>query len=230
MAPVVKRECLTVMDKLCTRPVAQVFLSPCATCFDARGLPLTLSTVRRNLRDNRYSSVSAWKSDVELVWAQPLGGDPRSSIIDAIARDLQNQFRDLTRNLTDFYRESWKTNLLQMHTELATCIRELIRIRAATTRRPVRQRRDQLYPSINGLPPAHMRRHFPFLGKDELLRLPDDLNSIRDERQIAGVAALLRTHEPELVDGADIIELDVNLLRPTTLRLIRQQVDQILHL
>lgn len=59
MAPVRKRECLIVMDKLCTNPVAQMFLSPCGPSHDACALPLSLSTVTRNLRDNRYCSVSA---------------------------------------------------------------------------------------------------------------------------------------------------------------------------
>jgi hypothetical protein len=87
-----------------------------------------------------------------------------------------------------------------MHAELATCIRELLEIRAPGPHKPAHSRRDQLYPVLNDLPPANMRRHFPFLGKDELLRLTDDLNSIRDEGQIARIDGLT-------VKGGFVVEL-----------------------
>jgi hypothetical protein len=55
-----------------------------------------------------------------------------------------------------------------------------------------------------------------------------DLNSIKEDSQIALIAAIVKKNEPDLGNESDPLEIDINLLRPTTLKLIRDQLDQIL--
>ena len=148
-----------------------------------------------------------------------------------LSGDLQRQFRDRTKFLTDSKRNNWKYALIQMHQELAVCIREILKLRSAGTQKVQRTvgKRDQLYPTLEELPPANLRRHVQFFTHDELVKLTNELNSLKEQSQLALIGSLLKKHEPEITDEADQLEIDINLLKPSTLRLIRDQVDQILH-
>jgi hypothetical protein len=193
--------------------------------------PMDLGTVMSRLRSDSYSSIAAWKSDVELIWSNSLSYNRPPSLVVLLATDLQKQFRELTKNLTDSVRDTWKLDLIEMHHELMLCIREIVKLRtsnAQKVQRPV-VRRDQLYPILEELPPAQMRRHVQYFSKEDLLKLTNDLNSIKEESQLALIASLLKKHEPDIADETDQIEIDINLLRPSTLHLIRDQVDQIMH-
>jgi hypothetical protein len=147
-----------------------------------------------------------------------------------ITRELQKQFHDLTKDLTNSIRDTWRSHLFQMHQELMTAIREVIKARAGPPHKVQRAavKRDQLYPVLEELPPAHLRRHFRSFTKEELLKMTTDLNSMKEDSQIALIAALVKKNEPDLGDESDPLEIDINLLRPTTLKLIRDQIDQFL--
>jgi hypothetical protein len=238
LAPLLKTQCLIVMEKLFSRPVAQMFLNApdpeadkCADYFEQISRPMSLNMIQNKLQENEYESVQEWKADVELVWSNSLLYNRQSPILLAITRDLQKQFHEQTRNLSDSYRDTWKQELVQLHQELATCIKELLKVRTANPQKSQRTvvKRDQLYPLLEELPPAHLRRHFRPFTKVELLQMTNDLNSIKEESQVALIASLVKKQEPDLADESDTLEIDINLLRPTTLKLIRDQLDQMLH-
>ena len=67
------------------------------------------------------------------------------------------------------------------------------------------------------------------ISKEDLIKLTNDINSIKQESQLALISALLKKHEPDIMDEIEQMEIDVNLLKPTTLRLVRDKVDQIIH-
>jgi hypothetical protein len=237
MDPRVKAQCLDVMDALSARPTAQMFLNPidpvancCPDYFDIISRPMDLGTIRSNLESGRYRSVAAWKADVDLVWANSIQYNSTgrtNSLLVLITRDLQKQFVDLSRPMAESYREIWKFQLVQMHAQLSDCIREVIKIRAKPQKRGA-AKRDQLFPALKELPPAVMRRHFKFFTKEELVQLTNDMNSIKEEAQLAMISALVKKNEPELADDCELPEIDINMLRPATLTMIREQVDQIL--
>lgn len=230
-----KQECVAVMEELCARPIAQMFLDADSDdSSDESGVvrgSLDLRTISTNLRKNKYKTIQDWKNDVEKVWSTALSHNRSSTLVVIATTDLQRQFRERTKFLTDSKRNNWKYALIQMHQELAVCIREILKLRSAGTQKVQRTvgKRDQLYPTLEELPPANLRRHVQFFTHDELVKLTNELNSLKEQSQLALIGSLLKKHEPEITDEADQLEIDINLLKPSTLRLIRDQVDQILH-
>jgi hypothetical protein len=203
----------------------------CPDYFDVVVHPMDLGTVLTRLRADKYNSIVAWKADVELVWSNSLLYNHPPSLMVLLTTDLQKQFRDLTKNFTDSVRDTWKLDLIEMHQELMLCIREIVKLRMSNTQKVQRPviKRDQLYPVLEELPPAKHRRHVQCFSKEDLLKLTNDLNSIKEESQLALIASLLKKHEPDMADDSDQMEIDINLLQPATLHLIRDQVDQIMH-
>jgi hypothetical protein len=211
------------MDKLSSRPLSRPFVTA-----PVPGV-LDLSTIISKLQGNAYSSVGQWKADVEQIWVSAMQLQQKSPLVLLAARELQKQFHDQTTTLTNSPRDSWLANLSHLHQEMTVALRELIKAR--TRPRPKSQRaavkRDQLYPILEELPPAHLRRHFTAFTKDELLKMTADLNSIKEDSQAAVIASLVRENELGFGwDESEPLEIDINLLRPTTLKLIRDQLDQ----
>jgi hypothetical protein len=222
LSPQIRAHCLSVMDQLCSRSIAQPFLSPTSA--------LHLPRISDNLRSDKYSTISEWKSDVDHFFTTAIQTHQQSPLVLVIARDLQKQFHDLTKNLTDSADQTWRSNLIQMHQELTVAIRELIKARTAPHQKAQRAavKRDQLYPILEELPPAHLRRHFKSFTKEELSQMTTDLTSIKEDSQLALIASLVKKNEPNLKDDPDPLEIDINLLRPSTLKLIREHLDQLL--
>jgi hypothetical protein len=117
-----------------------MFLSPvdpvsshCPDYFKVISRPMDLGTVRDNLEANRYNSVSAWKADVDLVWRNSIEYNSANAILLLLTKDLQKHFVELSRNISDSYRETWKAELVRMHDELTDCIREVLKARATTS-------------------------------------------------------------------------------------------------
>jgi hypothetical protein len=115
-----------------------MFLSPvdpvssnCPDYFDVITRPMDLGTVRSNLDANKYHSVAAWKADVDLVWRNSMEYNSTNSALLLLTKDLQKHFLDLSKNISDSYRQTWKSYLVQMHEELTDCIREVLKARAA---------------------------------------------------------------------------------------------------
>ena len=233
--PDLRQQCLAVMDELCARPIAQIFMDMDSDdSSDDSGVvrgPLDLRTICANLRKNKYKTIQDWKNDVEKMCSNWLAHNRSSTLVVIATTDLQRQFRERTKFLTDSKRNNWKYELIQMHQELAVCIKEILKLRSAGTQKVQRTvgKRDQLYPALDELPPANCRRHFQFFTHDELVKLTNDLNSLKERSQLALIGAVLKKNEPEITDEIDQLEIDINLLKPTTLRLIRDQVDQMLN-
>jgi hypothetical protein len=213
------------MDQLSSRSISQPFLHPSTTpnCLD-------FPAICEKLRSNKYSTISEWKSDVNRIWVNSVQTHQKSPLMLLITRELQRQFHDLTKNLTNSEWETWRADLCHMSKDLTVAIREVLKTRTAPPQKSQRAsvKRDQLYPILEDLPPAHLRRHFKSFSKDELLRMTTDLNAIKEDSQLALIASLVKKNEPDLGDDPDHLEIDINGLRPTTLKLIRDQLDQLL--
>ena len=235
ISPYLKKQCQEVMEKICARPIAQIFFYPvdpvqddCPNYFDIVKNPMDLGTIKKNLRCNKYKSVSEWKRDMELVWSNSILFHTESSPVGMMALDLREYYHELTKFVSDSYRTAWKLKLIELHQEFALCVKEVNKFRAVTKNRPV-VKRDQLCPMLEELPPPQFRRHYKFFTKDEINKLMNDLNSLKVESHIQMITSILKEHEPEMFDENDQIEIDINSLQPTTLRVIRDMVDQIIH-
>ncbi|OHT16014.1 Bromodomain containing protein [Tritrichomonas foetus] len=237
LSPYLKKQCQEVMEKICARPIAQIFFYPvdpiqdnCPNYFDIVKNPMDLGTIKKNLRGNKYKSVSEWKRDMELVWSNSILFNTESSSVGIMALELQSYYLKLTKYISDSYRSSWKNQLIELHQEFALCVKEVNKFKAVSLPK-IRQviKRDQLCPILEELPPPQFRRHYKFFSKDEINKLMNDINSLKVESHIQMIASILKEHEPTVFDDSEQTEIDINTLQPTTLKIIRDQVDQIIH-
>ena len=94
-----RKQCQSVMNKICARSISQVFYYPidpiqdnCPNYFDIVKNPMDLGTIRRNLRNNKYTSVAEWKRDMELVWSNSILFNTEDSTVGVMALDLQKYY------------------------------------------------------------------------------------------------------------------------------------------
>ena len=236
LKPFLRKQCYDVMDKIYARPISKIFLYPvdpiqdnCPNYFDIVKTPMDLGTIKKNLRGNKYKSIEEWKRDMELVWSNSILFHTENSTVGLMAIELQNYFHELTRYLTDSYRSSWKRQLIELNQEFQTCVKEVSKFHVVQNAPKIRQvvKRDQLGPMLEELPPAQVRRHFKFLTKNEIEKLVKDINSLKVESQIQTISDILKEREPNTFDeNDDLVDIDINILQPTTLHIIREQIDQ----
>lgn len=239
LKPFLRKQCNDVMDKIYARPISKIFLYPvdpvqdnCPNYFEVVKNPMDLGTIRKNLRGNKYKSIEEWKRDMELVWSNSILFHKETSTVGLMALELQNYFREITKYLSDSYRSSWKRQLIELNQEFQICVKEVNKFHVVQNVPKIRQvvKRDQLCPMLEELPPAQFRRHFKFLSKMEIERLVKDINSLKVDSQIQSIYSILKEKEPNAIDeNEDLQEIDINELQPTTLHIIREQIDHFIN-
>jgi hypothetical protein len=118
--------CLAVLDKLSSRAISRPFSQPVdpirdnmPNYFALVQRPMDLGTVRQKLLANEYPSVSAWRDDVELIWANSLAVNPKASLPGTVTVELQGLFRRLTQHFTDNPDSDWLAGLNSLRDELS---------------------------------------------------------------------------------------------------------------
>lgn len=235
LSPYLKRQCLDVLEKINARPISKIFLYPVDPLqdnlpdyFEIVKNPMDLGTIKRNLRANKYRTVQEWKQDMELVWSNSILFHSENSAVGMMALELKNYYLELTKYISDSYRSAWKYQLIELHQEFQTCVKEINKFRAAPAPKS-RQivKRDQLLPMLEELPPAQFRRHYNCFSAEEIEKLANDINAIKDVQQIQKITLMVKQRDPNLVDeNAEQITLDINSLQPALLQSIRDKIDQ----
>lgn len=237
LSPYLRKQCQEVMEKICSRPTAQFFFYPidpiqdnCPDYFEIVKFPMDLSTIKKNLRNNKYKSVAEWKRDMELVWSNSLLYNSDDATLGIMTRDLQEYYMGLTKYLSDSYRSAWKYKLIDLQQEFNTYLRELQKCKGIYQNQKVRSisKRDQLHPMLEELPPPQFRRHFQFLKKEEIEQLLRDINSLKEEYELNSIKEILKENEPTVVndENGHFIPINLNALQPTTLALIQNQINE----
>jgi hypothetical protein len=120
------------MTALCSRAIAQMFAEPvdparddCGDYFDVISHPMDLHTVRDKLENGQYSSVSEWKSDVNLIWSNSNQYNGRSSILGLITKDLSDLFHKLSSTFSDSPQTDWNEELQLMGNEMAAVTKDI---------------------------------------------------------------------------------------------------------
>lgn len=127
-----RQRCLEIMDTLSSHSISQMFAQPvdpildnCPDYFDYIKNPMDLGTVRKKLLTDQYKSVSEWKNDVNLIWANSNNYNPKNSLIRYITKDLSNLFHKLTIYFTDSPQNDWADQLNAFNAELLNTIKEV---------------------------------------------------------------------------------------------------------
>ncbi|OHT05954.1 Bromodomain containing protein [Tritrichomonas foetus] len=69
------------------------------------------------------------------------------------------------------------------------------------------------------------KKHARPFSKDQLLALSHDINTLEDINQQNILVELIKANEADVKDNGGEVEVDLNTLRSSTLRLLREQVD-----
>jgi hypothetical protein len=177
-----------------------------------------LVTIRAKLESNEYKSVTEWKTEVNLVWANASAAHGKSSLFRVIIKDLSDFFHKLTATLSDSAQNDWTDELQALGTEMTQIMREL------TSPSSV-QKVDLLKRSASTVLISDGAKAF---GRDELVRLTRDITLIGDFGKLIELSLALKEMESDLQDNGVEIEVDLNHLRLQTLIMLRRKVDELL--
>lgn len=211
---------LKIMNKLCSRPIAQLFLKEPT---DSSGTEIfNLFTVRKKLMDNCYANISEWKSDVAKVFDTVISQEKNPNLVN-VSFELKTYFEEITKEIKETIDETWRTKLGFLHKDLILCVRELLKCRPGSSQKQrTVVKRDQLNPIIEELPPAQFRRHFTPLNKEELTELMNKLNELKDKKMIQKVYMILKENESSLFEKNKSNQMDLSLFKPETLQTLKE--------
>ncbi|OHS95062.1 hypothetical protein TRFO_38757 [Tritrichomonas foetus] len=112
------KQCLRVMDEIAKYKTSLCYARPvnpeldgCHDYYQVILNPMDLSTVRSKLENNKYHSISEWKSDVQLIWANSKTYNNSQSLYGLTAQYLQDKFQKMTKSITDDEISDWSKKL-----------------------------------------------------------------------------------------------------------------------
>jgi hypothetical protein len=114
ISPAQKLRCLEVMDELssfssfsCFAHAVDPVLDGCPDYLQRIQTPMDLEKVRAALEAGGYATVTDWKADLNLVWANALQYNPPNSLVNLAAQHLQQACARLTATVSDSERADW---------------------------------------------------------------------------------------------------------------------------
>lgn len=165
-----RRGCLDALDKITEYRISEMFAHPvdpvrdnCPTYLDVIKHPMDLSTVRKKLMDNEYTSVSQFKSDMDLIWENTITFNGKQALIACLARQLQNIFNKSTANITGNDILDWTTQCMVIKDNISSLFTPVKPQGVQPERKiiPTRAKRGDSQPSMNDLdePPVTVQKH-----------------------------------------------------------------------
>jgi hypothetical protein len=222
--------CIEVMDKLFSRHISAMFAQPvdplrddCLDYFDVIKQPMDLGTIKAKLASNQYKSVAEWKSDVNLVWTNSVTYNSKSTLLRLITKDLSDLFQKQTASFSDSPQADWNDELQALGTEMGQVMKEITSSSALTKSDP--SARQKVAKRVNSGKTIEGGKAF---GREELLRLTNDINAISDVQKLCEITELVKDQESDFEDIGEDIDVDLTTLRLPTLVLLRKKVDELL--
>lgn len=229
LTPSQHARCVEIMNELLSFHTSRMFSQPvdpvrddCPNYLKVVKNPMDLGTVMRKLRSGAYASVAEWKADVNLVWANSFAFNPKTSLMRSITKELSDYFHKATLNFSGAEIADWNDELLSLLQEMNAIMRDMPKSDAAPPRRRARGGRR---PQCSRAPPPARASYAP-LPIDQLRKLTNDINSLKDEYQLNVIGELLRANEKVVDDDNDMIEVDIKMIRPYTQYLLQKQIDE----
>jgi hypothetical protein len=218
--------CLAVIDKLFTYSISQLFAdfpepspsSPEGQCPGPKRLGL--NDIRRKLLNNEYSSVAAWRDDIERIWSISLSINSKGTVLGNITCEIQNHFRKYSQHLTDNLELDWLNKLCALRDELNSIQRKA----GSGKGQPLGRSQSQPKPSLEKQ--KHPKKHQIPFTKPDLVKLTQDITALRDPIHILMVFEILEKHEPSVKPGMERLEIDCSTLKTGTLHALRDKIDQ----
>jgi hypothetical protein len=120
-----RQRCITITQKLINAPISLYFRTPVDPVRDAAPgyhdkvkKPMDLGTVLQKLCDGKYASLERWKEDVAQIWknANLYNGD--GSLVDSLARELNDLFKHYCESIPKSDSEKWLFSLRKSQAKL----------------------------------------------------------------------------------------------------------------
>lgn len=223
MTDTINYKCQRIMKHLLSdHPVAQFFKDPVDTDLipEYRKViknPSDISTVKRRLKNKKYEKLSQWNNDVELIFKNAEKFNGSDSPITLCALQLQEAFEKLkTEYLCDVESLTKRCNKLQAKLEkLLTpnssrdnVVPELPAFIEAARLRPSKNDSSDLENFLSSLP-----------------RLQDELEKMIESPDLKyQILSILQEEEPSSFAGENDIEVDINVLKSSTISKLREFV------
>lgn len=222
----------------------------CPTYFQVVTKPMDLGTVRSNLVENKYNTITEWKADVEQVWENAFIFNGKASVVALLAKQLQNYFKEMTDFFTDDESLDWILLLNELRNRMNTALNSSSKMKyiknksksssksstpkIASSKPPKRPPTKSTSSKTNNTPQrkdsnqAYTTAPKQFT-EDDIIQLTEDYNSLMDnEDDVGKVTDLIINCEPDLVQG-DEVEIEVGKLKYSTLVALRNLVTQLIN-
>ena len=117
---------LSITNEFLKDPIAVYFTDPisqddefAAEYFDIIKHPMDLKTLKRNLMDNRYSSINEWAKDFNLIFENAITYNGEGNLISGSARYLQKKFSKKFNDLIYQNSQVFEAKLIELRNKLA---------------------------------------------------------------------------------------------------------------
>ena len=177
---------------------------------------MDFETIRKKIDSGRYKTVAEWRADVELIWSNSLKYH-QYDVMCLITKDLQEYFRDISNELSDFPEIDWSTRLKRLESELHGLMQNM-----PNSMKP-RVRHTKKQPPLPDS--ARSKKKFTVFTSDEVQRLTRDIFNIKDNEQLLQLVNILVKNESSIDMNGESLDVQMNSLRPQTLHELRSAVD-----
>jgi hypothetical protein len=217
--------CHKIMATLLSHHSSDVFKNPvdpvldeCPDYLTIVRFPMDLTTISRNLDENKYSTIQQWKNDVQLVWSNAVLYHGANSLLGLLARDFEILFHRVTEGFSDSVTHDWYTMLDLLSEEFSAEVKIL------SAAAPSLKRRSSSLMSASASFSDRLEGEWAW---DEIEALGNGIRKIRKKKNILRLLECLRSMEPQLVGNKR--KLDVNLceLSTATLLALKEELDAI---
>ena len=219
-----KKKCLKIIDDIIKRPISTMFHEPVDPVlddvpdyFDYIKTPSDLSTVRRRLVENKYSSLQEYKNEMNLIWENAITYNGKQSFAGFIAVDLSKYFNRKFAKIEEPQSDQWINNYLKVRYLYCKLFRTVPRTISPF---PIHQ---NIYSEQNENEVSYSKE----VDDDDLKFFEEAEELMKYPEVKAKVIQILKENEPNL--NREDYDFKVNLAKISkrTLRLLRNYLSNI---
>lgn len=218
-------QCLKVIDKISEKKMAQIYMYPVDPknknskgYFQVVKKPMDLGTIRKKIQEKKYRTVKEWRNDIELIWSNSLQYYQKQTIYYNVTKYLQEYFREISNDISDYPEVDWSTRLYEMIGQLNKLLLNAPEKYKPRIRRPKR---------VNSYDDSKKRSYRQF-SSDEITSLIYGLNIINNNEAIKEIFDVIKENEEDFDSTSDNLNIDLESLSTSTLYALRNKINFLL--
>lgn len=227
MLPFPADHAIKIMNKLSEKQTSVLFSRPvdpqeddCPDYYKVIKKPMDLGTIRQKIDLGQYKTVHEWRQDMELIWSNSLKYNAKLPFMVAITKDLRENFRELSNELSDFPETDWYTRLKRLENELHELMEN------APEKYKARERHTKKLPPLSDEQKSKRKVKPP--TQEEIQRLTRDIHNINNEEHLRQIVQVICDNENNYNDKKELLEVNMNNIHIQTFYDLRVKVDAFL--